>query len=232
MSMSKYNLPQLAEMAVQKPEDFGYWGDQEMFVTWGFSGHDLTPMSPILSKANFKAISEELMTKYPDDFRIENYKHWACGWVDRLVCRVLIHKDKGFVEENITKAFSEAIDYHLSLEDYGVIDENLYSEMEAEAVIECITDLPKYLLDMIDQDDAFWVDKIIHSLYENLNVEIYPDAEIYPKDSEILMAVYIEQLWNQENIDLWEDFCVTNNLEFPPKKTNPNQLTLFGDNND
>lgn len=214
-------------MALKKPEDFGYWGDEDMFVTWGFTGHDRTGMAKILEEANFKAISEDLMTKYPDDFRIEHYRHWACGWVDRLVCRILIHKDKGFVEENITEAFAKAIEYHIQLEDYPIFDENLYSEMQAEEIFKCITDMPKYLLDMVDQDDAFWVDKVLHSLYENLNVYIDPDAEIYPKDDEILMAIYIEQLWNTENIDLWEDFCSRNNLEFPPKKKNPNQLSLF-----
>lgn len=216
-------------MALKKPDDFGYWGDEEMFVTWGFSGHDRTGMAKILEEANFKAISEDLMTKYPDDFRIEHYRHWACGYVDRLVCRILIHKDKGIIEENITEAFAKAIEHHIELEDYPIFDENLYSEMQAEEILRSITDLPNYLLDMIDQDDAFWVDKILHSLYENLNVYIDPDAEIYPKDSEILMAVYIEQLWNPENIELWEEFCSQNNLEFPPKKNNPNQLKLFED---
>lgn len=229
IEVSNKPITELAKMALQKPEDFGYWGDEDMFVTWGFTGHDRTGASKILEEANFKAISEDLMSKYPNDFRIEHYGHWACGWVDRLVCRILHHKDKGLVEENITEAFAKAIEYHIQLEDYPIFDENLYSEMEAEEVFRSITDLPNYLLDMIDQDDPFWVDKILHSLYENLNVYIDPDAEIYPKDSEILMAVYIEQLWNPETIDLWEDFCSTNNLEFPPKKNNPNQLNLFGD---
>lgn len=229
IQVSNQPITKLAEMALKKPEDFGYWGDEDMFVTWGFTGHDRTGMSKTLEEANFKAISEDLMTKYPDDFRIEHYSHWACGWVDRLVCRILNHKDKGFVEENITEAFAKAIEYHIKLEDYPIFDENLYSEMEAEQVIECIRDLPKYLLDMINQDDAFWIDKIIHSLYENLNVEIVPDADIYPKDEDILMAVYIEQLWNPENIELWEEFCSRNNLEYPPKLNNPNQLSLFED---
>lgn len=229
ISVSNEPITKLAEMALKKPEDFGYWGDEDMFVTWGFTGHDRTAMSKTLEEANFKAISEDLMTKYPDDFRIEHYRHWACGWVDRLVCRILIHKDKGFVEENITEAFAKAIECHIQLEDYPIFDENLYSEMETEEIFQCITDLPKYLLDMIDQNDSSWVDKIIHSLYENLNVEIVPDADIYPKDDEILMAVYIEQLWNTENIDLWEEFCERNHLEFPMKKHNPNQLNLFED---
>lgn len=216
-------------MALKKPEDFGYWGEEEMFVTWGFSGHDQSAMSKIFEQANFKAISEDLISKYPDDFRIERYRHWACSWVERLVCRILVDENKGLVQSNITEAFARAIDYHIQLDDYPIFDENLYSEMQAMAIIECISDLPEYLANMINQDDAFWVDKIIHCLSENLNVYIDPDADVYPKDDEILMAVYLEQLWNPEEIDLWEDFCSRNNLEFPMKKKNPNQLSLFED---
>lgn len=229
--MRQFDKPitELARMALEKPSDFGYWGSEDMFVTWGFTGHDRNPMSKNLGESNFKAISEDLMTRYPDDFRIENYRHWVVGWVDRLVCRILINEKDGIVESNISESFKAAIDYHLKLEDYPIIDENIYDEMQAADIINCITDLPRYLADMIDQDDAFWVDKILQGLWEDLNVYIDPDAELYPKDSEVLMAAYIKELWNPENIDLWQEFCEENNLEFPPKKKNPNQLTLFED---
>lgn len=229
MYLSNKKLPELAKMALEKPQDFGYWGSEDMFVTWGFTGHNMNGVSSILEQANFKAISKDLIEKFPEDFRIEQFSHWACGWVDQLVCRILIHKDKGFVEENITEAFRKVIDYHNSLEDYPIIDENLYTEMENAAIIESMAELPEYLLEMIDTNDSFWIDKTLHSLYENLDVEISPDANIYPKDDEILMAVYMEQLWNPENIELWDEFCSQNNLEFPPKKNNPKQLNLFGD---
>lgn len=232
--MSQFDLPieELAKMAIQKPDDFGYWGDEEMFVTWGFSGHNQTAISPILDQANFRAACDQLMTKYPDDFRIESFRHWACSWVEQLVCRILAHKERGFVKDNITEAFIEAIELHKSKDDYPILDEQIFSEMEAEAIINCISDLPRYMLDMIDEDDPYWVTDVIECLENDLNVYICPDAELYPKDSEILMAVYIKELWNPDQIDLWEEFCVENNLEFPPKKKNPNQLTLFGDNDD
>lgn len=227
--MSQFDKPitELARMALQKPDDFGYWGHADMFVTWGFTGHDKSPMSKNLGESNFKAISDDLMTRYPDDFRIENYRHWVCGWVDRLVCRILINEKDGIVESNITDAFKAAIDYQHKLENYPIIDEDLYNEMQAADIINCITDLPPYLINMIDQDDMYWVDKILQCLWEDLDVYIDPDAELYPKDGEILMAVYMQELWNPENIDLWQEFCEENNLEFPPKKKNPNQLTLF-----
>ena len=95
---SKMSITNLAEHALKKPEDFGYWGNEEMFKTWGFTGHDRTGMFDILQEANFKSITEDLIAKYPNDFRIEHYSHWASGWVERLTCRVLIHKENGFLE--------------------------------------------------------------------------------------------------------------------------------------
>lgn len=228
MNLSKYTLPQLAEMSLQKPEDFGYWGSEDMFITWGFTGHDRNGMSKILEEANFKAISEDLISKYPNDFRIEHYRHWLCGWVDRLVCRVLIDEKKGFSEQNITEAFAKAVEYHQTLNDYPIFDEDLYYDMQAEATYDSIKDLPSYMLNMIDQNDPDWVTKIIECLDQELNVYIDPDAELYAKDDDILLAVYIKELWNPEEIELWEDFCSRNNLQYPPKKKNHNQLHLFG----
>jgi hypothetical protein len=181
-----------------------------------------------LEEANFKAISDDLLTRFPNDFRIEHYNHWACGWVDRLVCKILIHKDKEIVDENISEAFLEAMKYHEMLDDYPVIDETLYADMETLEIFKVMSDLPTYLLDMIDTDDDNWLHKMLEALY-NDNVYISPDGESWPTDSEILMAIYTEQLWNTENIDLWEDFCSRNSLEFPPRKNNPNQLSLFGE---
>lgn len=229
MDISNIPIEKLAEMAIQKPEDFGYWGDKEMFVTWGFTGHDRSAMSKILENANFVAISDDLIRKYPDDFRVEQYKHWACGWVDRLVCKVLLHKDGGFVRENITEAFIAAMDYHERLQDEGIISDELYYGYQAEEILRSISDLPKYLSDMIDQDSPFWVDTVLSTLEYEMNVYIDPDADVWPKDSEILMAVYMSELWNTENIHLWEDFCFENKLEFPPKRKNKNQLSLFGE---
>ena len=231
--MTIFNSPieKLAEMALTKPDDFGYWGSEDMFLTWGFSGHDKTGMSKNLELSNFKVISEDLITKYPEDFRIETYGHWACSWVERLVCKVL-NIPNDFSEENITDAFKAAINWHKELEDYPIADENDYSEMQAADIILSITDMPQYLKDMIDEDNPDWVFKIIECLEQELDIYIDPDAELYPKDNDVLMAVYIKELWNPETIYLWEDFCETNNLEFPPKKKNPNQLNLFGENDE
>ena len=82
------NIEKYAKQATKRPDDFGYWGSDDMFNTWGFTNIDQNRDSDVLERANFKYITEELMAIFPDDYRIETYNHWAVGSVDRLVCRV------------------------------------------------------------------------------------------------------------------------------------------------
>lgn len=124
------NLLKCAGDAIEKPEDFGYWGPEDTFVTWGFCGFDKNRDSEALQLSNFKVISSDLMEKFPDDFRIETYRHWAVGSVDRLLCRVLKNKETGVVIDNITDAFKAAMVWQDKLQDYPVADEEDYMKME------------------------------------------------------------------------------------------------------
>lgn len=125
------NIIKCAGDAIEKPEDFGYWGPEDTFVTWGFCGVDKHRDSEALQRSNFKVISTDLMEKYPDDFRIETYRHWAVGSIDRLLCRVLKNKEDGVVIDNITDAFKSAMLWQDKLQKYPVADEDDYMELEA-----------------------------------------------------------------------------------------------------
>lgn len=228
IDISHYNIEELASMALKKPEDFGYWGSEDMFKTWGFSGIDDTSQS-ILEKSNFEVISKDLMERFPGDFRIETYKHWVVGSIDRLVCRILLSEDD-VTESNISPSFVAAMEWQERLMEYSVADEDDYFNKEYESVIESIKELPSYLLDLIDTSDTNWADFVYNELAMNMNVELVPDAGLYPKDEDILMAVYNIQYWNKENIEGWTEFIDRNNLEpIPTRQYNPNQLNLFED---
>lgn len=228
IDISHYNIEELASMALKKPEDFGYWGPKDMFKTWGFSGIDDTSQS-ILEKSNFEVISKDLMERFPGDFRIETYKHWVVGSIDRLVCRILL-SEGDVTESNISPSFIAAMEWQERLMEYSVADEHDYLNKEYESVIESIKELPSYLLDLIDTSDSNWADFIYNELAINMNLEIVPDAGLYPKDEDILMAVYNIQYWNKENIEGWTEFIERNNLEpIPTRQYNPNQLNLFED---
>lgn len=229
VDISKYTIDKLAGMALQKPDDFGYWGSEDTFVTWGFCGIDQNRASSVLERSNFEVITKDLINRFPDDFRIEGYKHWLVGHVDRLVCRVL-KTPNSFIDENITDAFRAAMFWHEKLMDYPIADEDHYSDMEFEEMIDTFKQMPKYLLDLINTSNDDWAEKIYHELISNMNVELSADAELYPNDDEILEAVYNLQMWNKDNIEGWSEFIDINNLEpIPYKKVNPNQLNLFED---
>lgn len=226
MKIDMNDLPKYATQALQKPEDFGYWGYDDMFLTWGFTGIDKNDASDLLEKSNFEVISKKLMEEYPNDFRIETYKHWAVNSVDRLVCRIL--KEPGEIATlNITNAFRAAMDWHNELDDYSVADEEHYLKMEFDYAIELIKDMDSNLLKLINTESESWAEDIYYHLTMNMGADIVNE---YVKNDDIQMSVYIMQLWNLDAIEEWNEWTDRNNLErIPFRKENPNQLKLFED---
>ena len=219
-------LPKYAAQALKKPEDFGYWGYDDMFLTWGFTGIDKNDASDLLEQSNFEVISKQLMEEYPDDFRIETYKHWAVNSVDRLVCRIL--KEPGeIVNLNITDAFRTAMDWHNELDNYSIADEEHYLRMEFDYAIELIKDMDSDLLQLINTESEDWAEDIYYQLTMNMGIDIVNE---YVKNDDIQMSVYVMQLWNLDAIEEWNEWTDRNNLErIPFRKENPNQLKLFED---
>jgi len=216
--MNEYveNLEKYAKQATTKPEDFGYWGSKDMFNTWGFTNIDQSRDSDILTKSNFKYITEELMDIFPDDYRIENYNHWAVGWVDRLVCRVYDDDDKKI----ISSSFYLAMEWLDKLDDYPVADENLYGEMMHLDNIESLdfwADICPGYVDIEKHPD--WAIDVLHELEVNMNIEFHLDSGT-PKDEDIVQAIYNLQYWNAEGYVKWYEFCDRNGLERPPFTTN------------
>jgi len=222
------NLIRCASDGLQKPSDFGYWGPDDMFETWGYCGIDKNRDSSILDISNFDYISKELMGEFPDDFRIEYYNHWAVGNVTRLVCRIL-HR-KGVVEDkNITDAFRKAMKWLDDLADYLIADESDYFDKQHLRRIE---DLPYVdVVKMINQTDTNWAADIICQMETNGG---YWDAETeYPDDNQLLMAAYELRLWNAEYHQEWFDWADKNKVPRPPfdlesiSYWNKNQERLF-----
>lgn len=86
------HIVEAAKQAVERPSDFGWFGHDEMFVTWGITGPHMTRDSGPLARSNFRVIRNDLYEKFPDDFEVEGVSHWACGWVDSVTCRVFDKK--------------------------------------------------------------------------------------------------------------------------------------------
>lgn len=220
------NIEKYAKQATTKPEDFGYWGSEDMFNTWGFTNIDQNRDSDVLEKANFKYITEELMAIFPDDYRIETYNHWAVGSVDRLVCRVY---EEDTDKKVIASSFYLAMEWLDKLDDYPVADEQTYDIMIDNDNIDSI-DFWNYLnpgyVDIVNNPD--WAAEVYHELEFNMDIDVRSGF----KDNDVMIAIYNLQYWNAENYQKWFDFCDEINLERPPfsvneiSKYNPNQLEM------
>ena len=210
------NLEKYAKQATTKPEDFGYWGSEDMFKTWGFTNIDQSRDSDILTKSNFKYITEELMGIFPDDFRIENYNHWAVGWVDRLVCRVYDDDD----QKIISSSFYLAMEWLDKLDNYPVADEDSYGEMLYIDNIESLNFWSEICPGYIDiEKHPDWASEVIHELEVNMNIEFHLDSGT-PNDEDIIQAIYNLQYWNAAGYVKWYEFCDRNGLEKPPFTSN------------
>jgi hypothetical protein len=220
------NIEKYAKQATTKPEDFGYWGSEDMFNTWGFTNIDQNRDSDVLEKANFKYITKELMAIFPDDYRIETYNHWAVGSVDRLVCRVY---EEDTDKKVIASSFYLAMEWLDKLDDYPVADEQTYDIMIDNDNIDSI-DFWNYLnpgyVDIVNNPD--WAAEVYHELEFNMDIDVRSGF----KDNDVIIAIYNLQYWNAENYQKWFDFCDEINLERPPfsvneiSKYNPNQLEM------
>lgn len=230
------NILKCAKDGLQKPEDFGYWGSDDMFKTWGFCGVDKNRDSDLLEISNFEVITKDLMTKFPLDFRIENYSHWLVGNVDRLVCRILKHEIPFIDEvnqEDITIAFRAAMEWLDQLRDYPVADEGDYSDKQYQQGIEEIIEWDKENPGIIYKDNLNienWADRI---WYELGNDGYSFEDNYFPSDEVIYKVIYKLGLQNEEQYNKWVEFCEKNNLDMPASfanemsKNNPDQLKLF-----
>jgi hypothetical protein len=226
------NIERAAHDGLTKPDDFGYWGPDDMFETWGFCGIDVNNASDTLEESNFEFISNDLMTRFPDDFRIETYRHWLVNQVTRLVCRILYRKGE-IVDKNITDAFIEAMKWQNKLANYPVANDDHYSDKMFKKSVDDIQYC--YFSDMIDQTSVDWKDAIYAKYLED-GGEIYDPDVGAPIEDDIIMAAYNLKMWNPSKYQEWFDWADRMNVPRPPfdlesiSYWNPNQLNLFGEN--
>lgn len=221
------NIEKYAAQSIVKPDDFGYWGDDEMFNTWGFCKIDKNLSSDLLEISNFETISSHLILKFPNDFRIETYKHWVVGSVDRLCCRTYEVIDG---KKKISEAFYAVMEILDSLEDYPVYDEGDLSDRQYEDAIETIKDY-SYFDQLVYKDNlnlSPWYVRIYDELFNKLNC--YAIEEV--TNEQFMQAIYNLELCSEESFEIWNKWCDDTNqkrFDFSPNRLsrfNPNQLEL------
>jgi hypothetical protein len=128
--------------AMQRPSDFGYFGDNEnMFVTWSLGPVIETRDSDIQEKSNAEALRRFLASdpSLEGEYRFGRCGHWACGWVEHLSFHAYTSDDDKTKEPTRIARILAAWFQYLA-DDYPLADEDLHSEMVSEADYEWITD--------------------------------------------------------------------------------------------
>jgi hypothetical protein len=180
-----------------------------MFESWGFAGINKNRDSDLLEISNFDFITNDLMSRFPDDFEIVGMGHWAVGHVDQLIVKVLKDENRDIESDNITEAFEAAMSWVDQIRNvYPIACEECYSELVSEKVFEYTKqNLPPQI--HIAEDEEFTAGEILSVLELN---ESYDYDNTVPSDEEMLMAAYELRLCSPLEKEFWEEFVEENGL--------------------
>lgn len=138
-----FTLVKAAREALTRPSNFGYYGDLPLFESWGFVFFQ-SAASDTIERSNFRSALAALQGRakgWPDGDGAEDsdeyvqtvgVRHWLVGSANHLAVRVLDDQDGPVVAENLTHTFVHAVELALSLQDYSILDESDWSELESE----------------------------------------------------------------------------------------------------
>lgn len=140
------DLIKAANEALARPLDFGYYGDLDLFGSWGLTICQHRD-SDVLERSNYRCILRDLDQHIeghgcdPDDYRNEVHSsHWGHGDIDQVAVRVLIDPDEEIVPSNITGAFRWVASVALYIaEQDPVYDESDYSDKEYAEALDIVT---------------------------------------------------------------------------------------------
>lgn len=137
-------LVKAAREALTRPSDFGYYGDLPLFESWGFVFFQ-SAASDTVERSNFRvarAALEDVATADDGDQAPDGdaslyvqevgVSHWLVGSADHLAVRVLVDEDGPIKADNLTYTFVHAVELALSLQDYPILDDSDWSELETE----------------------------------------------------------------------------------------------------
>lgn len=229
-------IEKTAIMALEKPDDFGWWGREDMFVTWGWSGISQSNASNIVERSNFEVIKNDLTARYPDDFQEIGLGHWAVGHVDTLIVKILKDEKLGVQIDNITDAFIEAVKWLDCIKENAVADEMHLDQLAYEEGFEDIKSiLPDFILikESVDQTVADIIEYIHQTdlCYIDFIDIALGEASLSEKD--IITAAYELGFIDPDCQSDWDDICTAIGLpaidwrKFLSNPEDPNQLSLF-----
>ncbi len=219
---------ELAKQAVKESDihqpDFSYHGDEPVGETWAWC-FAKTRDAKVLEISNYESIYKALEDREDfeenEDYCIQGFNHFACGWVDKITVRML-EDDK----ETVTAIGKYVLDIRDQLvHDYCVFDEQDYSEREHETRVEliqnCLTCPNGYEWVPTKPDD--WANILISLCYDS-SIEIEEDH--FPEDEVQEVAIKAGLMYPDFIFDLQEDVkeLCSEIIQNEPDYTNPHRI--------
>ena len=165
-----------------QPEDAHDWH------VWYTENRD----SGLLEQSNAEQINKSLGQFIESgDVVAERHRHWAVGWVAGYAIRV-------YKNGTITPAFIKCAELLEALEEYPVLNEEHYGELEYEAALEGIRSCAKYDTDIdVELPDEFEY-AVFEWLWDNSQGELenWDGTGAYPSTESVERAV--RALYNVE----------------------------------
>lgn len=203
---------------------FGVRDDFDGFVKVGIGQHR---ESSTLERCNFEVAFEEIEKTlansiYDEVVQIRRARNWAVGWHEDIYVRVF---NPGFLEyvfrglanindaeyEHFTEAFIEAMELVDSLEQYPILSEERYSEMEYEESFSWISS--EITLPVKDDGDA--TAAVWQYIADTTGEYPSPDVNL-PSWDEIhkaILATGWHDVSTPDNLEEWKEFVEDNNIE-------------------
>lgn len=131
MNTAEYQAEAEASIKESRPGDFSYEGEKDLGRTWAMT-FSKNRDSRIVEQSNYDAIKGDLEKRFPNDVSDERFRHFAVGWIDWLLVRMLDKRGK------VTKAGIAALDWKNRLNDYPIADDEDFTRREFEATLDNI----------------------------------------------------------------------------------------------
>lgn len=139
-SLDWESLQDFAERALERPGDAAFW-DDDLYNTHTLMFHtpdwELTD-EYIIDQANYRTALRLLTDEFPEDVEAATVGHWTYSRYECIKVRVLT--DKGAIHP----AFVRAMSFVVGLENYPVLDDEAYSELEYDVFSRTIDDVLAY----------------------------------------------------------------------------------------
>lgn len=172
----------LKVLVSNRPSDFGYHGEKDLFGTWAMLPYGTTTRDDrdTMGLSNQEVIKADLERINKNHVEILRSNHWACGWVEQLIAKVLHHGKP-------TRVGLRVLYWVEQLNEYPVADENDYQEREDMAT---------------DDDLEYYLDDFRKELAKYLGIEL--DSIGTKKQSEhFLYYVYREDCGYRGRDNAW-----------------------------